>query len=99
MNILLYLQELTKSGGGVFQYSMALMNILQHESEHQYFLFISEDYSEIKEYCKKENFHIIEKKYLITSPGHLRFLYLKQLINKILSNHNMPFRLKINTRL
>lgn len=60
MNILYYIPNLTRSNGGIYQYSMALLNILTKDKSNNYFILNKVQDEEVKSIIKHtSNFQLL----------------------------------------
>lgn len=93
MNILFYIPNIDKSFGGVFQYSLALLSIMS-KSEHQYFLYKTEN-TDIKALIvNHKNLHILSSNDYI-EPLSIR-IARKSInnINSILRKFRVKYKIK-----
>lgn len=63
MNILIYIPNISKKQGGIYQYTIALLNVLSKNASHDYYIFSGLKNKEIRALVNQvDNFHTIPSK-------------------------------------
>lgn len=100
MNILIYAPTIGRESGGIYQYTLNLINTLSKDKDNTYFLYNFTNDSNINNFIStSNNFFLINSiKYKEHILSH-KINSLIYLINKQLSGLNVPFTLKFKTKL
>ncbi|RKD12404.1 hypothetical protein BCY91_12195 [Pelobium manganitolerans] len=65
MNILVYIPSISKKNGGIYQYTMGLLNVLKGSKKHQFFILNNESDDQLNTLiATQENFHSLNDRCL-----------------------------------
>ena len=96
MKVIIYIPDITRSLGGIYQYTYGLIKLLTSDKSNSYFVFnknVDEGINEVKDL---NNFLIIPIDEVRESNYIYKINRLKEEINYLFKRVGMPFRLPIN---